>query len=115
MTSASKKPGPKVKMDPKEQLFLVISWLKGGFSLKHLSWLFDLTKSTTSRYIITWINLMYFTLGSIPIWPSKDQIKETMPKSFKETYPTTRCIIDCTELLPTTFITFYTESYVFTL
>ena len=39
---------------------------------------------------------MYFTLGSIPIWPSKKQ--ETMSESFKTTYPTTRCIIDCTEL-----------------
>lgn len=94
----NRKQGPKVKLDVKDQLFLVISWLKGGFSLKHVSWLFGLTKSTTSRYIITWINLMYFTLGAIPIWPSKAQIKETTPKSFQESYPTTRCIIDCTEL-----------------
>ena len=92
------KQGPKVKLEPKNQLLLVLSWLKGGFSLKHSSWLFDLSISTTSRYIITWINLMYFTLGSIPIWPSKLQIQETMPKAFKETYPSTRCIIDCTEL-----------------
>ena len=25
-------------------------------------------------------------------------LEETMPESFKTTYPTTRCIIDCTEL-----------------
>ena len=37
-------------------------------------------------------------MGSIPIWPSKKQVEETMPESFKTTYPTTRCIIDCTEL-----------------
>ena len=41
---------------------------------------------------------MYFTMGSIPIWPAKEQIKKTMPDTFKTTYPTTRCIIDCTEL-----------------
>ena len=41
---------------------------------------------------------MYFTLRSIPIWPSTEQIKKTMPDTFKTTYPTTRCIIDCTEL-----------------
>ena len=94
----NKKPGPKVKLSPEDQLLLVLSWLKGGFNLKHCSWLFNLSVPSTSRYIITWINLMYFTLGSIPIWPSKLQIKETMPISFKELYPKTRCIVDCTEL-----------------
>ena len=98
VSPTNKKQGPKVKLGPKDQLLLVLTWLKGGFSLNHTSWLFNLSKSTTSRYIITWINLMYFTLGSIPIWPSKSQIQESMPKVFKETYPSTRCIIDCTEL-----------------
>ena len=55
-------------------------------------------KSTVSRHIITWINFIYFSLGSIPIWPSREQIQETMPGNFKRLYPSTRCIIDCTEL-----------------
>ena len=32
------------------------------------------------------------------IWPSKSSIVKTMPTCLKETYPTTRVIIDCTEL-----------------
>ena len=32
------------------------------------------------------------------IWPTREQIDEKMPESFKRTYPSTRCIIDCTEL-----------------
>ena len=51
-----------------------------------------------SRHLISWVNFLYFKLGSIPIWPSKEEISETMPTSFKKTYPNTRCIIDCTEL-----------------
>ena len=39
LTSASNnKQGPKVKVEPKDQLFLFLSWLKGGFSLRHTSW-----------------------------------------------------------------------------
>ena len=95
---SDKKQGPTVKLNSKDQLFLYLTWLKGGFSLKHVSWLFHIPKSTVSRYIITWSNFMYFSLGSIPIWPSRKIIEQTMPSSFKETYPTTRCIIDCTEL-----------------
>ena len=41
---------------------------------------------------------MYFSLRSIPIWPSRQQIEESIPETFKQTYPNTRCIIDCTEL-----------------
>ena len=51
---------------------------------------------------------MYFCLGSIPIWRSKDQVISSMPACFKDTYPSTRCIIDCTEIfvqVPTSLIT----------
>ena len=41
---------------------------------------------------------MYFSLGSITIWPSRQQTDESMPETFKQTYPNTQCIIDCTEL-----------------
>ena len=92
------KPGPNVKLKAKDQLFLYMTWLKGGFSLQYTSWLFSLTKPTASSYLITWSNFMYFSLASIPIWPSKYVIRVTMPETFKETYPKTRCIIDCTEL-----------------
>nr|XP_047138403.1 uncharacterized protein LOC124814609 [Hydra vulgaris] len=37
-------------------------------------------------------------LGSVPIWPSREQVNKFMPESFKMTFPSTRCIIDCTEL-----------------
>ena len=47
---------------------------------------------------MSWVNFLYFRLGSIPIWPSKKEILETMSTSFKKTYPNTRCIIGCTKL-----------------
>ena len=95
---SGKKRGPKLKMKALDQLFMCLTWLRNGFSLSHMSWLFQLPKSTVSRYLISWINFLYFSLGSIPIWPSKEQIQKFMPETFKSTYPSTRCIIDCTEL-----------------
>ena len=92
------KPGMKSKLKAIDQFFLYLSWLKNGFTITVISWLFDLPKSTVSRYLITWSNLLYFSLGEINIWPSKEQVVETMPKTFKELYPSTRCIIDCTEI-----------------
>ena len=72
--------------------------LKNVFPLYHLSWLFEIPVSTVSRHLISWVNFLYFKLGSLPIWPSKEEILETMLTGFKEIYPNTRCIIDCTEL-----------------
>ena len=48
--------------------------------------------------LISWINYLYFSIGAIPICPTKDQIRQSMPDSFKNTYPNTRCMLDCTEL-----------------
>ena len=96
-TSGSLKPGPRPKLGAIDQLSMYLAWLRLGFTLHHTSWLFDIPVSTVSRYIITWSNFLFFKLGSIPIWPSSAEIPENMSKIFKETYPTTKVIIDCTE------------------
>ena len=41
---------------------------------------------------------MYMKLGHINIWPSRKLVDETMPLDFKAKYPSTRVIIDCTEV-----------------
>ena len=78
-------------------LFFFLSWLRLDSPLKDTAWLFNLSKSPASRYIITWANFIYFKLGCIPIWPTKDIVFETMLECFKATHPNTRVIIDCTE------------------
>ena len=92
------KQGPKMKIESRDQLLLFLSWLRGCLSLQHTAYLFQSPKSTVLRYPITWSNLIYFRLGAIPIWLSKESVLQTMPKCFKETYHSTRCVIDCTAL-----------------
>jgi hypothetical protein len=41
---------------------------------------------------------MYIKFKEVNIWPSRAQVLHFMPQSFKEFYPTTRCIIDATEI-----------------
>ena len=83
---SGKKQGPAPKLTAKNQMFLFLCWLKGGLTLRHISWLFHVPKSTVSRYITSWANFIYFVLGSVPIWPSKKVIKQMMPENFKVTY-----------------------------
>ena len=58
---------------PIDQLFVFAMWLKNGLNLNFTSWLFDL-KPLVSRMLISRINYIYFSLGTIPTWPTKDQI-----------------------------------------
>ena len=93
------KPGLKPKMKAIDQLFMFLTWLRLGFTFGLTAWLFNMPKSTISRHLIIWSNFLYLKLGCIPIWPSKGECIASMPQIlFKETYPSTRVIIDCTEL-----------------
>ena len=89
---------PKPNFPSQDQLFMYMTWLKNGFSRSPLAWLFKVSKSTVTRYLIIWTNFCISSLGAIPIWPSREVIDSTMPQSFKNIYPFTRCIIGCTEL-----------------
>ena len=72
-------------------VFHVYDLVKIGFARK-------ISKSTVSRYLITWVSFCYFFLGANPIWPSSEVIDSTIPQSFKNTYPSSHCIMDSTEL-----------------
>ena len=76
-------------------------WLckvKLGLCDQDLAVRFNVSISTVSRTIVTWSNFLYFTCGSLPLWPCRAQIKKTMSTVFKENFSNARVIIDCTEI-----------------
>ena len=81
-----------------DSYILTLVKLRRNFPVKHLSYLFDIADGTVSNTLITWLNFMYIRLGSICIWPSREQVALTMPDSMKKIFPSTRCIIDCLEI-----------------
>jgi len=81
-----------------DEFFMVMCRLRQGFPEDHLAQLFNVSASTVSRIIITWVNFMFFKFGQINIWPSRKVIDTTMLESFKGKYKSTRVIIDCTEV-----------------
>ena len=81
-----------------DQIFMCLCKFKLGLFDQDLAVRFNVSIATVSRIIITWTNFLYCTLGQLPIWPSKAQIKKTMPTSFKECYGSVRVVIDCTEI-----------------
>ena len=66
------KSGRKPKETAINQLFLYLVWLRNGFTLQNLSWLFNISIPTASRYIIASANFLYFKLGDVPTWPTRE-------------------------------------------
>ena len=81
-----------------DELFLFLCRLRAGLLEQDLAIRFNCSLPTISRKIVTWANFLYFTLGRIPIWLSRETVNKYMPDCFKELYPNTRVVIDCTEI-----------------
>ena len=92
------KPGRPRLPHPKEELFITLCRLRQGFPEEHLAHLYGVSQTTISRIMITWVNLLYLRLKDVPMWPTREMINKHMPEQFKEIYPSTRIIIDCTEV-----------------
>ena len=54
---------------------------------------FQISSTTVSSIFITWIEELILLIK----WPSRSQIKKTLPSFFRKLYPKVRCIIDCFE------------------
>ena len=85
-------------LPPLEEFFLVLVRLRLGLMEQDLADRFGVSQSTVSRITNTWINFMYLQLKQICMWPSKEIIKSFMPHVFKNQYPSTRVIVDATEI-----------------
>ena len=81
-----------------DELFMFLCRLRANFLEQDLAVRFDISPKSVSRKLITWVNFLYFILGSLPIWLSRKHVNNLMPASFKNKYGTTRVIIDCTEI-----------------
>ena len=79
---------------PLDEFFLVLVRLHLGLFEQDIAYRFDISQSTVSRIIMTWINLLYHQLKQIPLWPPRALTLSNIPKIFREKYPSTRVIID---------------------
>ena len=93
-----KKKGRPRKLAPIDEFFIVLVRLRLGLFEQYLADRVGVSCATISRIFTTWINFLYLKLKEIPLWPPKDVVVANMPKCFQDLYPTTRVIIDATEV-----------------
>ena len=85
-------------LPPIEEFFLVLVRLRLGLFERDLADRFGILVPTVSRICITWTNFLYWKLKKLLLWPKREMVKSYMPRVFKDLYPTTRVIIDATEV-----------------
>ena len=88
----------KRKLNPKNQFFLTLVKLKLNLKVKDLAFRFGVSMSQVSRYITTWICFLYQRLNEIDWMPTVEQVKGTLPSTFRERFSTTFAIIDGSEI-----------------
>ena len=81
-----------------DQFYLLLQKLRVGTLNQVLADNFNVLQTTISRIFISWVNFLYFMLGSFCIWPSQAKIEKYMPDCFKKFYPKCRGIIDASEI-----------------
>ena len=86
-------------LPPIEEFFLTLVRLRLGLLEQDIAYRFCVSQSTVSRIFTTWINFMYLQFKQISLWPPRHLVHSHVPKIFREKYPTTRVVIDATEVL----------------
>ncbi|XP_056150909.1 uncharacterized protein LOC130125376 [Lampris incognitus] len=80
------------------QFLLTLMKLRQNFYHKDLAFRFQICVQSVSTLINSWVDYMYDRLGQLSIWPHRDVISQNLPVNFKEEFPNTFAILDCTEL-----------------
>ncbi|KAK3089662.1 hypothetical protein FSP39_005462 [Pinctada imbricata] len=96
-TNPGSKPGPNRKLDLEEEFFMVLVRMRVGLFVRDLSDRFSISQSYFSKLFTTWVIFLHAELPQLFPFPSQDAVYRAMPSPFKK-YPTTRIILDCTEI-----------------
>ena len=94
--------GPPRKLRLEEEFLLTLMKLRLSLLLEDLAFRFQISSGSASSIFITWVKLCSKELSVLIIWPSRHQIKKTLPGCFRKIYPKVRCIIDCFECFTAT-------------
>ena len=90
---------PRTYTPPKKNWICApVSRLRCDLLEKDLAFRLGISVAHVSRICATWIDFLHSRFRALPIWAPRQKVDETMPECFKESYPNTRVIVDCTEL-----------------
>lgn len=81
-----------------DQFFMVLIKMRQKKTNFELARLFGTSTFTVTNVFITWVNFMYAQWKELEIWPSRDLVRFYAPSDFKLKFPSTRAMVDGTEI-----------------
>lgn len=91
---------PNAKLTTFQMLLLTLMKLRKNFDFIELGYKFNVNRQTASNLFYKCLFVLYCKLKHFVDWPKRQQMWETMPKSFKEAFGShLAVIIDCFEVL----------------
>ena len=86
------------KLSLVDGLLLTLMRLRLNLKVNDLAYCFDVSNSKIGRVFSNWIEDLFVNLKCLIKWPSQEMVCQNSPSIFKDLYPDTQCIIDCTEI-----------------
>ena len=93
-----KKFGPQRKLSAMDEMVLVLMKLRQGVKNNLLCSIFDISLSSCSQIVNTWIRFLAKELKPLIFWPDKVTVSTHLPPELSLKYPNLRCTLDCTEI-----------------
>ncbi|XP_074093646.1 uncharacterized protein LOC141523955 [Cotesia typhae] len=85
-------------VEPEDMFLLILMKLRRNIPDFGLSIYFGISEAVVRNIFNTWIHMIYQLWSLIDIWPSREVVDFYMPEGFKKLYPSTRVIVDATEI-----------------
>ena len=91
-------PPPGKNLPPKNQVLLVLVWLRLNLPFEYISLQTRLSQSTVHSTFRRLIDILYGKLKFLIHWPDRQCVAETLPPVFKANFPRLTSIVDCFEI-----------------
>lgn len=82
---------------PRDQVLMTLMKLRLNLLQEDIAERFQVSQPCVSKVISHWLEVMEEKMRPYIPWLPRETIRATMPQCFKEHYPTTTCVIDCSE------------------
>ena len=88
----------KQSLSDTQRLLLTLMKLRLNLSEKLLGYLFGIHQSTVSRIFHLWVDVMAIRLHPLILWPEREDLRRSLPMSFRTFFKKCVSIIDCFEV-----------------
>lgn len=87
-----------LSLSVEDQFLILLIKLRCNKPDYEISKMFGISKTEVSNIFVTWVNFVHDMWSLIDIWPSRELVNFYMPQTFRKHHPSTRIVIDGTEI-----------------